>query len=1567
MDVSEQIKKFNEIIESNYYDRLLERVRTGKNFMIIEFSDISKNDPDLANELLENPEEIIKAFELAIEQFDLPSEVKGFKIRIKNLPDSQKVLIRNVRSKHIGKLLMIEGIVRQKSDVRPQVTSAKFECPSCGNVISVLQLDQKFKEPSRCGCGRKGKFILLNKELIDAQGLVLEEAPENLEGGEQPKRLNVFLKDDLVSPISEKRTNPGSKIIVVGRVKEIPITLHSGSQSVRYDLLIEANSVDSVEEDYYDILINDDEKEKIKELAADRRIYEKIVNSVAPSIYGYDKVKEAIILQLVGGVKKVRADGVITRGDMHVLLIGDPGAGKCTAGNTKIMLENGDITTIKSFYDENSPFNCIGTRGAIKIFSINENGLNHTSRPVRFWRRPAPEKMLKITTATGNKLLVTEDHPLFTTKNGFIFAKKVKDYETGQYIATPSKINIEGVIQRIPTKITLSKANNRIKYDIKKLFDQDFARLFGYLVGDGYTRFRKTSGIISFTNNNQELLNDFVNLIYNIFKLKVSKRKKQNSNSYEYYISSIELVRILEKIDPNIIKKSEDMRINKLLTKSPNHIIKEFLKSLFDCEGHIREDRREIEFNSKSQELIFDIKYILLRFGIISQVSSGLKFASNTQNKTKRRYYGLRISGEDLIKFYKKIGFVSKEKQEKLKFWINNSIKLNTNINIVPNIKSLLRTLRKKYKLSQSSFPILRSTYQDYERGDRYPSHTKLKKIAQRYNGFNTKDPLIDILKQIANADIFWDKIKTIERVDSTEDYVYDLEIEKVHNFIANGVVVHNSQLLKRAAIVAPKARYVSGKGASGAGLTAAVVKDEFLKGWSLEAGALVLANKGLCCTTADSEFIMSNGKTKSFKDLFKHEKQNIIHPKFKILALDHEDLKIKPFRIKQAIRIKNNKKIYRLTTRTGRQLNLTEDNEVLTCKNSNIKWFETHKIKIGDYIAVPKNYSSITPIKKKIYNTDFAYVAGLIASDGHIKFNNKNAMTTFYNSEKQLVNIYKDKLNKLKITHDSKTCKKGQKFVIDNKEYISKKTNFAVYNRRKKFAKELIDFGVPEGNKSKVNKINPKIICYDKDMIANFLRGVFDGDGCIRSNPYEINLTTGIEDNARLFQKLLLRTGIISSVKRSTGSWHCNVRGTKNCLKFFEVIGTNHWKKFDRLNKISSREIKDRIDILPNHQEYFKKIKTNFRWKLGKDHFKYIWNYSKKGVCPSKDKLKKLNILIQDLHLKKHIESDILWDKVTKIEKVKSEYVYDFTMQGTDNFIANDIIMHNCIDEMDKMSVEDRSAMHEALEQQTITISKANIQATLRAETTVLAAANPKFGRFDPYDILAKQIDLPPALISRFDLIFPIKDMPDKDKDEKLAKHVLTLHQDPETQNPDIDTRLLKKFIAYARQTMRPVLTDSAIDEIKKFYVEMRNSVSDESGSKSVPITARQLEALVRMAEANAKIRLSPKVTKKDAKRAIEILNYCLSQVGIDPETGKIDIDRISSGITSSQRNKIFAIKEIIIELENKLGKTIPIEDITKEGADKGISESDIDEVIEKLKRSGDLFEPRRGFVSRI
>ena len=201
-------------------------------------------------------------------------------------------------------MIFCEGVVRRASDVRPQVVNAKFECPSCGTVISVLQIDKKFREPSRCSCGRRGQFTLISKAMVDAQRLIIEESPESLTGGEQPRRINVFLKEDLVEPFMEEKTTPGSKVRILGILKEVPQPLPTGSISTRFDLAIEANNIIPLESTYEELEITEEDERQIQELSADPDVFKKLRGSIAPSIWGHEEVKEALVLQMFSGVRK---------------------------------------------------------------------------------------------------------------------------------------------------------------------------------------------------------------------------------------------------------------------------------------------------------------------------------------------------------------------------------------------------------------------------------------------------------------------------------------------------------------------------------------------------------------------------------------------------------------------------------------------------------------------------------------------------------------------------------------------------------------------------------------------------------------------------------------------------------------------------------------------------------------------------------------------------------------------------------------------------------------------------------------------------------------------------------------------------------------------------------------------------------------------------------------------------------------------------------------------------------------------------------------------------------------
>lgn len=854
-DLVQEAKKFFDA----HRRELGESIRGGEGVVKISFPLVAEFSPELAERIVDFPEETVAAIEVALEE---TFEGKH-RIRLVELPKSSFIKIRDIRAKHLNQLLWIEGIVRLASDIRPQVVNAKFECPNCGAQLSVLQIDRKFREPSRCSCGWKGNFKTLSKEMVDAQRLVIEESPDTMEGAEQPRRINVFLKEDLVEPRMESRTTPGSKVKIFGVLKEVPVPLQTGAISTRFDIAMDANNLIPIEESFEDVEMNEEDEIQIKELAADPKVFNKLSRSIAPSIYGFERIKEAVLLQLFGGVKKLKSDVGSTRGDIHILLVGDPGVAK--------------------------------------------------------------------------------------------------------------------------------------------------------------------------------------------------------------------------------------------------------------------------------------------------------------------------------------------------------------------------------------------------------------------------------------------------------------------------------SVLLKYTATIAPKGRYVSGKAATAAGLTAAVVKDEFLRGWSLEAGAMVLSNKGTVCID-EIEKMNENDRSTMHEAM----EQQCYLPDFEIMLADGAKEKIGQFV------------------------------DLLMEKNK-------EKIQYGVECE-------ILPLSEevKILTTDFE-------------------------------SIYPLKIDRI-----------------------------SRHLAPKKFVRVVLDNG-------RELTVTPEHPCW------------------------------------------VMRQGKVTTIPA------CNV---KKGELFPITVG------------LSMKEIENGIVT-----EY----------------------YQNSSVLQLKEK---------------KIEEGIGWIGVKSVEVVENKdvkWVYDIAVEPTHSFISNNMVLHN-----------------------SVTISKASIQATLRAETTVLAAGNPKLGRFDPYTPIPHQIDISPALLSRFDVIFVIRDLPNKTQDEAIATHVLEEHKQGVVRDV-IDAKLMRKYIAYARQRIKPKLTDEAIEEIKDFYIRLRSQPSKaDSEIRAIPITARQLEGLVRLSEAHAKMRMSEQVTREDARRAIELLKVSLMQVGYDEESKTFDIDRITTGITSSKRGKILLVRETLNQLETRLGKLIPIEELQK-AVEGRLTQTELEEAVEQLTKAGDIFLPRKGFVQKI
>ncbi|MCL1978529.1 MAG: minichromosome maintenance protein MCM [Candidatus Bathyarchaeota archaeon] len=286
------------------------------------------------------------------------------------------------------------------------------------------------------------------------------------------------------------------------------------------------------------------------------------------------------------------------------------------------------------------------------------------------------------------------------------------------------------------------------------------------------------------------------------------------------------------------------------------------------------------------------------------------------------------------------------------------------------------------------------------------------------------------------------------------------------------------------------------------------------------------------------------------------------------------------------------------------------------------------------------------------------------------------------------------------------------------------------------------------------------------------------------------------------------------------------------------------------------------------------------------------------------------------------------------------------------------------CIDEMDKMRPEDRVAIHEAMEQHTVSVAKGGIVATLNARTSVLAAANPSLGRYEPNRTVAENISLPVTILSRFDLIFVLRDVPNKESDSRMSEHILEIHRRGISPvEAQVDTELLRKYVSYAK-SVHPALNPEALKRLKEFYLAMRNA--SESEGSPVAITTRQLESLVRCAEARARVALRKEVTAEDAEAAIAIMKKSLEEVGIDLSSFKVDIDIIMTGRPKSIRDRFHIVLSVLMDMEKQTGIVERDAFVSELETKHKIPRGEIERMISQLLREGTIYEPREGCLKK-
>jgi replicative DNA helicase Mcm len=439
-DDTELIDRFEEFYRKNYRNEigeLAQQYPTEEKSLYVDWGDLYRFDPDLADDVRTKPGQLMEYAEEALRLYDLPVDVSlgQAHVRVEHLPETTD--IREIRHDHHGRLIAVQGIVRKATDVRPKITDAAFECQRCGTLTRIPQTDGDFQEPHECqGCERQGPFRINfdQSEFVDAQKLRIQESPEGLRGGETPQNIDVNIEDDITGEVTA-----GDHVQVTGVLK-LDQRGNDREKSPMFDVYMDGMTVTIEDEQFEEMAITDADKKEIVELSNEPDLYEQMQGAIAPSIYGYETQKLAMVLQLFSGVTKHLPDESRIRGDLHMLLIGDPGTGKCLAGDTKVTLGDGRREEIrrvveKHLEDPKPVDDGVYDTVDIPVPSVTESGQVVRRQATKVWKREAPDRMYRIETASGRTLEVTPSHPLFVQSEGRLTPRKAEDLKEGAAIA----------------------------------------------------------------------------------------------------------------------------------------------------------------------------------------------------------------------------------------------------------------------------------------------------------------------------------------------------------------------------------------------------------------------------------------------------------------------------------------------------------------------------------------------------------------------------------------------------------------------------------------------------------------------------------------------------------------------------------------------------------------------------------------------------------------------------------------------------------------------------------------------------------------------------------------------------------------------------------------------------------------------------------------------------------------------------------------------------------------------------------------------------------------------------
>ncbi|KKF39606.1 ATPase [Halorubrum saccharovorum] len=1277
----------------NYYreeiGQLAQRYPNEQRSLYVEYDDLYQFDRDLAEDFRTKPEQMREYAEEALRLYDLPADVSLGRahVRIENLPESIDIRGIRVHDDHIGKLVSIKGIVRKATDVRPKVTEAAFECQRCGTMTYIPQSDGGFQEPHECqGCERQGPFRVNfdQSEFIDSQKLRIQESPEGLRGGETPQNIDVDIVDDITGKVS-----PGDHVTCVG-VLHIEQVEQGNEKSAIFDLYMDGVSIAIEDEEFEDMDITEADKREIIELSNRDDIYDAMVDSIAPAIYGYEEEKLAMILQLFSGVTKHLPDGSRIRGDLHMLLIGDPGTGKsqmisyveniaprsvytsgkgssaaglCVTGDTKIHTSNGfvPIREIATEYHPEPVDSETSADAKHDLYTFDRaSGRIDLTESSHVWRMPE-KPCRRIETAHGKDLEASVNTPVLVCGENGIEWKSISDVDAGDHVGVPKYTDIDrssppvreyvefteekikptdgsveylrsglaeefGTLRDAAAELGLSEdfvydtlSNRHIplsKLDtvltaigadlddividrvmlrhgggitIPDEFDADLMYLIGLVFGDGDvmgSRRGGNRGQVRISNSDEELLERAADII---------ETKFGKSVDIEYQEDRVPCVRLhsatVARFFSNVGVESpkDDITLDPNLTTAEH--ADAFLRGLFDADGSVcgRDNGgSSVQFSTVCSELAEQVQLMLETYGVRSRTRERdwrgtYERADGHEIESTSIQTHLAIYGKELDEFADRVGFSSTTKSTALDGIVRDGPRRGE---LLPIGNTLACTDGGAGRY-----------WQNLNRGDD-PSRERTLSMIDDLN-LGDVGPLVE---EVVSADLVWDEVVDAENTGEKE--VFDLTVPDTHNFLGNGVVTHN---------------------------TAAAVRDDFGDGqqWSLEAGALVLADKGIAavdeldkmdCVTGDTLVSLADGRVERIDELAREaaadgeieELSNGRHIRdvdLDVWTMD-EDGRLVERPVSAVHEYDAPSELTRVTMETGESLSATADHPFFVLDDGERVEREAAALDDGDWVYVPREIptkaadggaavangggrSDAAPVGDEGVDSATASVLGYLSGDGNVYYDRDEGVygVRFTNTDDELLSDFERAAREAFDAGPTRPPSEKRDGGVETVQVTGKE-----------HADAVLDAGMNLGRYGE--KCFPTAVSTgSRAAKAAFVRALADSEGHVDESAGNVRIASASRDLLRGTRTLLLGFGVSSQLQhreRDGGRdvYYLTVTDADSLAAFQRHVGFTAARKAAALDRVVDSADGDRtiLDVIPEVDDVLARHRESLR-----------------------------------------------------------------------------------------------------------------------------------------------------------------------------------------------------------------------------------------------------------------------------------------------------------------------------------------------------------------------------------